>query len=110
MLSVAPLCPKCSTHHWGLEACLNAAQETVKPGPNTVSPLCLRIMLACHVSPDPKSVISERVWNSSAGIEIRQWLLNNTLINGNYQPTPRGKAWVQFLCETPLPVATWKRP
>lgn len=77
---------------------------------HSVSPLAVRIMLACYYSPDPAREVGVP-WASQAGTEIRTWLLNEGLIaNDTSLATERGKAWVEFLLQTPLPVAKWTLP
>ena len=75
-----------------------------------VAPLCISMMIACYVSPDPRSEVGEGVWASQAGDEVRRWLLDNGLIDANARATERGEAWIRFICETPLPVHVWQRP
>jgi hypothetical protein len=75
----------------------------------TRPPIKISFMLACYVSPEPsRYVLGE--WDSEAGIETRRWLQENGLIDENHRATPRGEAWVQFICDTPLPVSKWVMP
>lgn len=74
-----------------------------------VSPFTINIMLACYVSPEPEGVLGT-AWCSSAAVQCRQWLRINGLIDEREHATERGKAWVKFICATPMPVATWKLP
>ena len=74
-----------------------------------VSPLTIDIMLACYVSPEPQSIMGT-TWASAAGVSVRQWLRRNDLIDDRERATERGKAWVKFICATPMPVATWTMP
>lgn len=72
-------------------------------------PIKISFMLACYVSPEPhRYTLGD--WNSEAGIETRQWLLENGLIDENNRSTEKGDAWVAFICDTPLPVAKWCMP
>lgn len=75
-----------------------------------IAPIHISFMLACYVSPDPKGVVGEAVWNSRAGQDAKQWMLEQNLIDINGRATDRGEAWVRFICETPLPVQVWQRP
>lgn len=74
-----------------------------------VSPLCIKIMLACYVTPEPAGYFGEG-WHSAAGTECREWLKENDLITEDLQATERGKAWVEFICATPLPQQSWILP
>jgi len=74
-----------------------------------VSPLTINIMLAIYCSSDPASFVGEQTWNSRAAKESRDWLSTNCLIEGNCA-TEKGRAWVSFICQTPLPIQTWVRP
>lgn len=82
-----------------------------------VSPLTIQIMFACFCSPEPSSWFEPAQWASKAGIEVRHWLLERGLITGDDgiphgepRATDRGKAWVSFICATPLPIAHWVLP
>ena len=74
-----------------------------------MTPLHIQIMLACHVSSAPMHVTGEAVWNSDAAHAVRADLLSNDLITDEVDPpwmtTPRGKAWVELICQTPIPSA-----
>jgi len=73
-------------------------------------PIKIIFMIACHVAGDPETYIGKDHWNSPAGFETRKWLQANDLINEDYESTPKGKAWIEFICETPLPICKWMRP
>lgn len=75
-----------------------------------MAPITIKIMLACHCSAAPELQLGAEQWNSFAGLEARTWLLESGLIDSDNRSTPKGKAWVQFICSTPLPVATWALP
>ena len=75
-----------------------------------MAPITINFMLACYCSGDPEGNLGSHHWNSSAGQEARKWLRENNLIKDDNRPTDRGKAWVHFICETPLPVSVWVRP
>lgn len=82
-----------------------------------VSPLTIQIMLACFCTPEPSSWFEPDQWCSTASIDVRHWLLEAGLITGidgipDTEPraTERGKAWIGFICATPLPVAQWILP
>lgn len=73
-----------------------------------VSPLCIRLMIACYAFPEPKDVIPE--WNNDICHSLRNYLLGHGLIDEKFRATPRGEAWVKFICQTPLPEQIWKLP
>lgn len=85
-----------------------------------MAPIHITFMLACHCSPDPEENLGHAHWNSPAGYSTREWLVNNELLEpiytdptapGNkYTVTDRGRAWVEFICSTPLPVIEWRLP
>ena len=79
-------------------------------GEITRSPMLIRIMLACYYSPDPEDEIGLGSWTSEVGQDVRTWLAENGLIDDYNRATDRGKAWVDFICQTPLPIATWVLP
>lgn len=76
---------------------------------STRPPIKISFMLACYVSPEPHRYVLG-AWDSEAGIETRQWLRDNGLIDESDRATDKGEAWVQFICDTPLPVAKWVMP
>lgn len=76
---------------------------------DSVAPIVIDFMLACHVSPNPAAEVGENTWNSQAGISTRHWLRDNNLIDNDERATDRGSAWVSFICETPLPEHRWVR-
>jgi hypothetical protein len=75
-----------------------------------MAPITINFMLACYTSASPPAQLSEGQWNSPSGQEARAWLRDNGLVDNSYNATERGKAWVQFICSTPLPVAVWTLP
>lgn len=76
-----------------------------------VSPLAVQIMIECHCSAEPGINFQRDVWLSHAGERVREWLVAEGLIEPcKFRATPRGSAWVKFLCQTPLPMQTWVLP
>jgi hypothetical protein len=75
-----------------------------------VPPIYVEFMLACYTSPNPAADVGETTWNSEAGREVRSWLLENELVDGNFKSTSKGAAWVGYICRTPLPVESWVLP
>lgn len=81
-----------------------------------VPPIVIEYMLACYYSPTPGEEVGYS-WSRPIGAEVRAWLLSNKLITAppgppweTYEVTDKGKAWVDMLCATPLPVALWGPP
>lgn len=74
-----------------------------------VSPLIISIMLACYCSIEPKSHVGA-LWDSPEGRGAIDWLMSQELIDENARPTSKGKAWVHYICATPLPRMTWVMP
>jgi hypothetical protein len=75
-----------------------------------VSPLTIRLMLSCYYSPNPEIEIGNSIWNSQSGEGSREWLMKEGLINEQSKATERGKAWVEYICHTPLPIQQWILP
>ena len=75
-----------------------------------LSPLTISFMLACYYSADPEANVGDARWNSSAGVSVRMWLEQHGLIDDKNRATDRGKAWVRFICQTPLPEQAWRLP
>jgi hypothetical protein len=75
----------------------------------TAPPLCIEIMLACYYSTSPEEVFGRR-WNLQVIQDFRRWLIQNDLITEDHEATDRGRAWVDYICRTPLPVQTWSLP
>jgi len=74
------------------------------------APIVVSFMLVCYFSPNPEEELGHAHWNSGAGLETRKWLSDNGLIDAGHRATERGKAWVEFICQTPLPVVRWTLP
>lgn len=80
----------------------------------THSPLTIEIMIACYTLAEPSTSSYSFGWNSSAARQVRSELGREGLIcvtkNNEYRATPKGAAWVKFICQTPYPEATWTLP
>lgn len=88
--------------------------DAVSPGPTTEGvphmndhinqpvPVTLTIMLACHYATDPSREVGY-LWFSKAGENARLWLISQGLIGAGHKATDRGRAWVEALCNMPLP-------
>jgi hypothetical protein len=74
------------------------------------APIVINFMLACYCGPNPESAVGEVQWNSPSGIQTRDWLKASFLIDESNRATARGRAWIQFICHTPLPVSKWVLP
>lgn len=75
----------------------------------SLPPIAITFMLTCYFSPEPAIQLGVQ-WNSEAGCKMRNWLMRNNLIDAEYSATERGKAWVDFICSTPLPIVRWALP
>lgn len=76
----------------------------------SVPPITISFMLNCHFSTNPEEALGENHWNSPAGKETRAWLKVYGLIDENNRSTNRGAAWVNMMCQTPLPIEKWVDP
>lgn len=74
------------------------------------SPFAITIMFECYACANPGANMRLEQWNSPAAEEVRSLLLNKGLIDDELRVTPRGVAWVKFICATPLPEQTWILP
>jgi len=75
------------------------------------APIYITFMLACFYSADPEAELGSDHWNSKAGRKTRDWLVRKGLVKiPGFIPTDRGKAWVKYLCDTPLPKCCWILP
>jgi hypothetical protein len=75
-----------------------------------IPPLAIIFMLVCHAYADPGYQLGQAHWNSPSGQKWRTWLMAHDLIDMDHKSTERGKAWVDFICATPLPEQCWKLP
>lgn len=79
--------------------------------PHGVSPLMIIIMLECYQTSKPGANIPHQIWDSEAAKCARALLASHDLIDAaTDQSTDRGDAWVEFICQTPLPVRRWVLP
>lgn len=74
------------------------------------TPLTIEIMLACYCSESPQDNWLPEQWNSPAAAEVRSWLQREELIDVNCRATERGKVWVEYIVNAPLPVKKWEFP
>ena len=74
------------------------------------SPLLIRLMLACHVSPGHPEKHMGETWGSAVTNDALRWLYDNGLIDADNRSTEKGKAWVGHIVNTPIPIATWSLP
>lgn len=70
------------------------------------------IFLVCG---DPVAELGDPHFNSRVGKEVQMWMINEALIEWSaeekrYLPLPRLQAFVEHLCQQPLPVQKWVMP
>lgn len=75
-----------------------------------VSPITIEIMIACHVSTDPRTHVGPQRWDAPAEVNAQNFLIEKGLIDDKLESTKRGKAWLEMLCGTPFPVEMWIDP
>lgn len=73
-------------------------------------PITISFMLTHYFSPCPEEHLGHDHYNSMAGQETVKWLKNNGLLDEHGNATDRGRAWVKFICSTPLPEQNWVLP
>lgn len=74
-----------------------------------LSPLHIRIAIEFATSGAPGANIPSNIWNSPAADGVKNWLVEQELVRDG-EPTEKLHAWIEFICETPLPVQKWLRP
>lgn len=92
-------------------------QESIDQEP-VVLPLTIAIFLAIYVSPREANesgvgYVPSKVWHSPAAVSVRNWLTRHELINeAGADITAKGRAWLDALLTTPLPVKEerWRVP
>lgn len=67
------------------------------------APIAIEFMFACYVSGRPERAIRAGGWDSVAGVETRTWLKSEGLVDGSYEVTERGLAWIRAILDTPIP-------
>ena len=79
-----------------------------------MTPFEIEILLHYHVSTAPHRVEHDIVpiWPVT-----REWFFAEGLLEqfasmngGSYRTTERGKAWIDYVCNLPLPEKSWKMP
>lgn len=73
------------------------------------SPLHIKTMLAYHVSDNPEEDMGTAKWNSDAGMEAREWLIHNELVD-ECGISERGTVWITAILNVQLPIAKWEFP
>jgi hypothetical protein len=68
-----------------------------------VTPLHIRLMIACYTSPAPWDQLGRHVWESDAGKLYRAHLRDSGLVGDNWRATRRGEEWLRRMMATPLP-------
>lgn len=76
-----------------------------------VSPLTLHTALVCYWSADPVAHL-EDFRRAGAGTyeDGLAWLRKNNLIGDDNCMTDKGRAWIEHMLVTPLPVQSWHIP
>jgi hypothetical protein len=75
-----------------------------------VAPITIEIMIACHVSPNPANHIGLERWDAPAAVNALNYLIGADLVDEQLSSTKRGRAWIEMLCGTPLPIEKWVDP
>lgn len=77
-----------------------------------VSPLTIQIAFACSYSEDPAVNLMPGTLECEPGRQAVAWMVENGLLTDSYakKPTTKLRAWVAFICATPLPVQEWRLP
>lgn len=82
------------------------------------SPSNIEVMLHFHCSPEPHPraealAVAEAIvrFMNEGLLQHRTGRLTGESSAGfRLEPTARGRAWVQMICSTPMPVMAWKNP
>ena len=75
-----------------------------------LAPVHIVWAIAYYVSPEPEEYLGRDHFGSPVGGEMRDWLLEEGLIDAGQHPTPRLETWIQHLCKQPLPELAWIVP
>lgn len=67
-------------------------------------------MIECAISAEPGVNVPYEVWDSNPARDIRASLRSEGLIGDNNKATDKGRAWVKFICQVPIPVQQWVLP
>lgn len=79
-----------------------------------LTPMHIHWAVVHHFSADPRAELGSAHFNSPAGCEVQKWLWEEGLVEGSTKATthgtPRLAAFVEHLCQQPLPVQKWVQP
>jgi hypothetical protein len=70
----------------------------------TVAPIVINFLIECATTQTPGVNIWPGGWDSPAGQQTREFLQNNGLVDADYAPTARARAWLDAILSVPMPV------
>lgn len=77
----------------------------------TVSPQILYVALVCYWSTDPvEQLINFRKEGGPIFRASMEWLHVREMILADGEMTDKGRAWIEHILSTPLPVQSWTVP
>lgn len=74
-----------------------------------IYPVTVTVMMLCYYSSNPAGEFKDR-WHTASWCAARTKLFEEGMIDGDGKATEKGKAWVNAVCNVPLPVAQWVIP
>lgn len=72
--------------------------------------LAIEVILHCYYSPRPVPNYETRVVKETVSKFLDAGLIQSSDEFGVYIVTPRGRAWVEMLLDTPYPTCQWVDP
>lgn len=69
----------------------------------SVAPIVVNFLIECATCASPGANIWPGGWDSPAGQQTRAFLQNNGLVDSDYAPTARGRAWLDAILSVPMP-------
>lgn len=75
-----------------------------------MTPLDLNVLIECCTSVEPGCNWYPEHWDSWAAQVTRTEFRLQGVIDDNNKATEKGKAWLEFICQTPMPIQEWKLP
>lgn len=70
--------------------------------PRPLSPHAIQVLLWCHCHPDPNPE-ENGMWRQTIAEFVKVGVLEKELDSERHRTTPLGGAWVNALCNTPIP-------